>query len=236
MRLISACLISLFFTFVIIAFPISISAHTIYDFPEVTDGQINEALQKIVPLRFLPSQPLYFLITVKELFSRFFQPSAVEKSRFDLIASGKRLKESYLLLGQNNTKLASNNLIRYGNRINIMLIQLEKANSQNQDIAKLVGEIGESLQNHETLFIAINSKLHVTEDSYQFDENYANALINFKEAIQTINKFQPGIKNRFELIHESEASQPVTIEKLTPDQLPEAIESTQKAKPKRIIY
>src|SRR3989344_6465925 len=138
--------------------PLKVFAHTDYQFEEFSEGQINDALTKTVPLRFLPSHPLYFLINIKEIISRFFQPSSVEKARFEFILSGKRLKETYLLLEKGDVKNTSKSLRKYSKRLDSMKRQIEKARSQNQSVVAFTDEIAEGLKLHEILLSAISRK------------------------------------------------------------------------------
>src|SRR3989338_4958276 len=113
MRIVSACLTALFFLafFANIAF-----AQVPSSFPEATAGEINEAVEKLPHVRILPSNPLHFFIRVKENISRFFNASSVKRAEFDLVLSGKRLKETYLLTEKNNVANASKSLSQYSNR------------------------------------------------------------------------------------------------------------------------
>ena len=86
------CLLFFFLLF-FLTVPLSL-AHTDYQFPSYTEGQINEALAKTVPLRFLPSNPLYFLITAKETVSRFFRPPSFKKVPFFFFFYRKKYKKN----------------------------------------------------------------------------------------------------------------------------------------------
>src|SRR4030042_1618045 len=175
MRIFSACLVIIFVFLTILAR--SISANTNYQFKKPTKSQITEALTKTVPIRFLPSHPLYFLISVKETTNRLFQPSAVKRAQFDLVLSGKRLKETYLLFEKNDAKKANYNLGRYSQRVTKMISQLEKARSQNQDVKTLIGTIADDLQSHEILLFAINQK------GVSVDDNFDIAISSFTSAV-----------------------------------------------------
>ena len=197
MRFISVCLL----IFSLLFLPQTpVFAHTEYQFPQATEGQINEALTKTVPLRFLPSHPLYFLITIKENFERFFQPSSVEKANFDLVLSDKRLKEAYLLLQKNDVKNSSRSLKRYGQRLEKMISQLEKAKSKNQDISPQVQVVAEEFRHHETLFFATLRKWQDFKEGYSFDENFEMAISSFTKAVITIDNIKPGLKDRFKTV------------------------------------
>src|SRR3990167_10406423 len=139
MRLLLACFI--FVIFLANSFLTPAGANTNYNLPQVTGGQIDEALLKTVPLRFWPSSPFYFVISLKESFSRFFKPSTVRKAEFDFVLSSKRLKEAYLLLEKNDVKNSSIAVSKYGQRAQTVASELEKAKVQNQDVATAAGTI-----------------------------------------------------------------------------------------------
>ncbi len=227
MRIILACLLS----FLILTLSSNwVWANTQFDFGEVSEGQIAETLQKTVPVRFLPSHPLYFLITFKETFNRLFQPSALKRSQFDLVLSGKRLKEAYQLLEQNNLSKASSSLARYSGRIDIMIAQLDKARMQNQDVVSIAGGIADTLKYHETLLVAINSKWQNKQDGVHFDENFANAVSSFKGAVVAIDNLKPGIKDRFVIKDDNEKEEVIQSPSPTPTG------ATPSGRPRRIIY
>src|SRR3989344_8657397 len=132
MKLFSVCLIFIFLFLLPAPAAIgSIRAHSDeVSTPKVTAGQVDEALLKTVPIRFLPSPPLYFLIIVKESITRFFKPSAAERFEFDFVLSSKRLKETHFLLNERETNKAYDNLLRYTKRLGKMAEELKKARSQ----------------------------------------------------------------------------------------------------------
>lgn len=233
MKLISACLLGLI---LFLTFTIKVSAHTDLEFPKATEVQITEALQKTVPLRFLPSHPLYFLIVTKETINRFFKPSSAQKAQFDLVLAGKRLKETYLLLEKDKVKLSSKNLARYSKRLDKMSTQLVKAKSQNQDIAGLIGEMADILQHNEVLLSAIENSWQNKADSYNFDGNFKEAIESFSQTILTLDKLQPGIKDRFQIVKttDNKTKEEPVITYVTPR--PYVIEASPSAKPRRIIY
>lgn len=230
MRFISACLCGILLIFSVL--PRNSFAHSEKKFPDVTGGQINEALLRVVPIRFLPSHPLYFIITTKELVNRIFQPSALKKAEFDFTLSGKRLKEAYLLLQKNDSNNASSTLQRYTEKNQDLVKQIEKARSQNQDATALAAKIGDGLQFHEILFAGIEGKWEMMEDSSGFGQNLIKAVSSFSQTIDTIDKISPGLKNRFKSLKnlEIEKTQPL------PSPSPTPFESTPSFKPRRIIY
>lgn len=194
-----ACLV-FFLAFSI--FTTKVSAHTEFQFPQVSEGQVNEALVRIVPLRLNPSNFFYFLIPVKESAERIFKPSSLAKAQFDLVLASKRLKESYLMIENNDVKKSSSSLKRYAQRLDKTIAQLEKARSQNQDTAKFTSELPDDLLVHEVLLSAIYEEWQLKEDGYKFDENFTKAIESFKNAVEAIDRIQPGVKNRFKIVKE----------------------------------
>lgn len=189
--------------FLILLFALSLSpvlASNEYNFGKVTDGQITEALGRLVPLRFLPSHPLYLSITIKENLQRFFQPSSSKKAEFDLVLAGKRIKEVYQLLLRGDVKGASRALTRYSKRLAIMTRGLEKARSQNQEVGPVVDRMAEGLRDHETLFFAIGGKRWEFADNNAYDDNLTEALDSFATAVTAIDEVRPGLRDRFESV------------------------------------
>src|SRR3989344_865601 len=196
MKIFSVCLIFIFLF--LLAAPAavgSIRAHSDeVSTPKVTAGQVDEALLKTVPIRFLPSHPLYFLITVKESITRFFKPSAAERFEFDFILSGKRLKETHSLLNAKELDKAGDNLSRYTKRLRKMVEELEKARSQNQDIAGRLGRVSDGFKNHEILLV------YFLGQDENLGQNLESAISEFKNAVSSIDKINPGLKDRYKLL------------------------------------
>lgn len=226
MRIFSVCLI--FFLLIFPIFPKVLIAQEATEVAHVTQGQINEALIKTVPLRFLPDHPLYYLITVKESISRFFQPSAARRADFDFILSGKRLKESYLL-SSINQKGVSNNLRRYSIRLLKMIEQFKKAKSQNQQLEKVTDDISAGLVDHDILLLAIGSK------EIENDFNYIKALESFEKAVFEIEKYNPGVKGRFRIIRDREAEKLKEFS-MSVELDSSLLEATPSVNPRRIIF
>ena len=222
MKFISVCLLVLCLFLLLIP----VYANTEYVFPQASDGQIDEALQKTVPLRFLPSHPLYFLIVVKESSSRFFQPSALKKAQFDFILSGKRLKETYLFLEKGDVKSANRSLIKYAERLAKMNTALERARSQNQDVTTLAAEIAEGLRFHEVLLFAIDKKQRLILDQ---------SASAFVKTVQVINNIMPGVKDRFKTLTNLQKKDENVEASPSPDETT-IFESTPSMVPRRIIY
>ena len=194
MRIVSACLTALFF----LAFFASVShAQLENSFPQATAGEINEAVEKLPHIRILTSNPLHFFIRVKENISRFFNASSVKRAEFDLVLSGKRLKEAYLFTEKNDVANASKSLSQYSNRLDKLTEQMEKAGSQNQDVLELSEKIADQLALQERLLYAISQKSQDYQNSYNFDDNLKRAKNEFKETVSAIDNVKPGLKDRF---------------------------------------
>ncbi len=232
MQFISACLVAilLFFTSFAPAY-----AQSDYSFPKISSGEVQGALQETVPIRLLPGNPLYFLISIKEAVNRFFKPSAVERSQFDFTLSGKRLKETYMLMAKSDYKRVSNNLIRYVKQNESVIRQLEKARSQNQAVEPAVGAMADSLRFHEELLIAIYDIRHSSGDNNNFDGIFSQAIDAFKALVGEIDNIKPGVKNRFQISKTTDASNSADVNsKASPSPIP--VEATPAYKPRRIIY
>lgn len=204
------------------------------EFPQASEGQINEALTKIVPLRIIPSNPFYFFITGKEMVLRIFQPSSVKRAQFDMILAGKRLKESYLLAANGDIKNASLNMLRYGDKLREMTGGLDRAKSQNQDIANLIGEIAENLKSQEVLFFAIGKRTEGLTEEHNFRENYNKEAAAFVDGVNALNNFRPGIRDRFKSATSTAAPEENLLN--SAPKAPGFIEASPSTKPNRIIY
>ncbi|MBI3282501.1 hypothetical protein HYZ70_00305 [Candidatus Curtissbacteria bacterium] len=211
--------------------PSKVSAHSTYNFQTVSEGQVDEALLRLVPVRFLNSHPLYFLIWAKENVTRFFKPSAARKAEFDTIVAGKKLKESYLLLKEGDVKNSGRTLASYGKRLDKMVDGLERARSQNQDVSSLVDLMAENLRVHETMFFAIQKEWELMEDDYNFDSDFAGAVSSHARAVLAIDNVKPGLRDRFTTVGK-EATQEANP---APYPTPYVQEATPSVKPKRVI-
>ncbi len=230
MRFISACLVAILLFFI---FTGAILAKQDYQFPQISAGDVQEALQGIVPIRFLPDNPLYFLISVKEAVGRFFQPSAVERSQFDFVLSGKRLKETYMLMEKGDYRRASSNLKRYAQRNGSAIGQIEKARAQNQAVEPAVSRMADDLRFQEKLLIATYDMRPADADSYYFYDSFSQGIDSFKALVGEIDNIVPGIKNRFQISKDIEASGSPVNPRPTP---PTPVEATPTYRPRRIIY
>lgn len=234
-----ACLIFLLCSFILL--PV-ISGRTLYasdyEIPKASEGQVNEALQKIVPLRFLPGHPLYFLIFIKEGFNAFFQPSSVKVAQFEGVLASKRLKEVYMLIVANQDAEASKNLLRYSQSNKRVIDRLNKALGQKQEVTPLAGEIAEDLKSQEVLLFAITLLDGDLLKDSDFSKNFDEAVNSFIEVAKAINDIKPGLKDRFKTVSSQENSRNQELREATASATPEPrlFESSASVKPKRIIY
>lgn len=237
MQRVSVCLGLLVFFLMLSAFLIGDVWASKYQIPEASEGQINEALQKTVPIRFLPTQTFYFLIRAKEAFNEFFQPSSLKKARFDAVLSGKRLKEVYRMLEGGQNEQASKNLLKYKDSNNRLIKNLERARQQNQEVVPIVLEIAEDLKNQEVLLFGIYSKKRNLENDSVLDENLDKAVGSFVDVALKINEFKQGLKDRFKTVVWWEGIE-INDRDHQPSPSPEPFlfESTASIRPKRIIY
>lgn len=231
MKYLLACL--LFFVLVFSTFE-NVSAQEKVQFKDVTGGMVNEALMNTVPIRFLPSNPLYFFIWIKEGFSRFFQPSAARRAEFDSVLAGKRLKESYLLLKNGDIQNSSAALSRYSGKVKSMISQFNKARSQNQDIAEIIDESVFNFSQEEILLSAISEESKNNLGLNNFGVNFNFASEEFARGIYYLNSLKPGVANRFTSLKGNEEGTP-SASSSSAIQAPSG-EPTPSAKPLRIIY
>ncbi len=238
MTKISVCLTAFLLVLFTVFGTVNSFARKDYQLPQATDGQVSEAIAKIVPLRFLPSSPLYFLITIKETFNRFFQSSSVKKTDFDLTLADKRIKEAYLLLAKEDTKSAGNALLGYSNRVDTMMTQLDRARSQNQDVVPLIGEIADDLRNHEIILSAIDKLRSKNNEKFnaEFDSDMDRAVGSFVKAILGLDSIKPGIRDRFKFSTGSAVINQF-VPSPTPSPTPSPIlNSSPNQTPRKIIY
>ncbi|MDP2632533.1 MAG: DUF5667 domain-containing protein [Candidatus Curtissbacteria bacterium] len=230
MRIISVCLLVIFAVLVLIVFPVFGQIN--YHFPEASEGQINEAVAKIVPIRWLPSHPLYFLIRAKETFSRSLQPSSVKRAEFDFVLSGKRLKEVYMLLDHGDSGGAKKSLLRYSTKLEDVGRQLEKARSQNQDVAALVAQMADGFKYQEVFLFAIVQKAQGSD----LDTNINIAGASFVATIKIVNNISPGVEDRFKTIVEAKLRESSASALPSPSPEVGTYQASPSAKPRRIIY
>lgn len=225
MKILLACF-TLIFWAASLVFTLSVGAQESTAGAKVGATQAEETAAKLVPVRFLPDHPLYFLITAKETVTRFLKPSAAQRFEFDFVLSGKRLKETHMLITEGMFGDARKNLGRYQERLDKMTYQLEKARSQNQDISKQIGAVSDSFKNHEIMLAYFMDK------GASLSPELDSAINGFLSAVWAVDKINPGIKDRYRLLNKSPLPEPSPLES---GQI-NLFESSPSAKPKRIIY
>ncbi len=190
-------------------------------------GQINEALLKTTPIRFLPPNPLYYFVRIKELGQRFLTSSAKDRAKFDFVISSKRLKETYLLLGRNDIERVTTSLNSYANTLRGAKKQLEKATLQNQDIRPDVDEMAIGLGYQEIILGSIVGKIDGALENKTLD--------SFSDFVNYLEKFKPGISTRYKITRQDK----ILEETLQPSPPPSPVlrfETTSSANPRRFIY
>lgn len=221
MRIVLVC----FFIALGIFFPKNVFAHEDLGMPEVTGPQVNEALEKITPLRFTAGSKLAYLVRIKESITHFFKPSSAKKAEYDLRLSGKRLNEAYILTNEKKISKATGSLKSYKKLMDRMAHEFEKARSQNQDIAGLVGTTADVLKYHEILLASIYASS--PEDDVYYDA-MVGAIESFKKSVLALNNIKPGISDRFDSVKNSQSKEEVQEPEPSP-------QSTYSATPRTII-
>ncbi len=228
MRYLLACIVV-----ILLAFNTSsVLARDMNTMPEVTGGQVNEALNNLTPVRFFPNNPLYFLIRGKEIITRFFQPSFRERAQFDYTISSKRLKEAYLLTSRGDTGKTRSELSSYIATLGRIEGQLEKARSQNQDVTVIVDKIADNLIYQEVLLSSLSNL--GDQDRELFGDKLEEGLNSFGDFVLYLDKIKPGLRSRFKLFTKESVKQKSQNEIVVSPS--PALEATGRAKPRRIIF
>ena len=168
-----------------------------FRFEQMSQGRVDEALARIVPIRLLPSNPFYFAISIKENLAGMLKPSSLRKADWNFELSGKRLKEAYLLLVRDDFKNASAALNGYAKFSEKTVGELKAAKSINQDVGTEAAIIDQGLESHLVLFSAIENKIGVEGLDYSIDENFSAAYAGFGQMVNSIDQIRPGIRDKF---------------------------------------
>ena len=80
---------------------------------DINTDEVKMIIDSLAPVSHLPDSVLYPLILIKEDFEEALKPNQLEKIKWKLVISNKRLKEAYLLVEQNKIESASNNILAY---------------------------------------------------------------------------------------------------------------------------
>lgn len=232
MRYLLACFIIIF----LILNTSSVEAQEVKKLPQVTPGQVNEALNNLTPVRFLPNNPLYFLIRGKEIVARLFQPSFRERAQFDYSISSKRLKEAYLISTRGDMNKINGELGSYIKTLGKIEGQLEKARSQNQDITVVVDKIADNLQFQEVILSALGTLKN--QDTTDYKSKLEESLDSLGMFVLYLDKIKPGVKGRFQIfVVEGSSLKTSDVDMQEASASPHIEgESTSQAKPRRIIY
>ena len=213
--------------FLAVAFGTNVALANDVDFGRVTGGQVNEAIEKTTPVHFLPPNPVYYLVRVKELVLRFFTPSAKERAQFDFVISSKRLKEGYLLINKGSIGRGASSFNSYIHSLERTKSQLTKARGQNQDIMPDIDQMANGLQYQEIILASVSEKI----DS----KIYTNMVEEFEDFVKYLDKLKPGLISRYKILGEEEKNnkQKDALPSPTPTLRPE---STSSSNPRRIIF
>ena len=141
---------------------------TVSAWPEFDQGKIDEALNNLSPVNKLPGEMFYFLISAKEATQRFFKSTPVERASFDVMLSGKRLKEAYLLAKNGKYNKVSESLKRYNQKVDDIFKQLAKIEKRNLSNLTVLEKLQRSAFYQQRLFAAINQ---VKDGDESFKEN-----------------------------------------------------------------
>ncbi len=141
---------------------------------------IQEDLVRLSPIRFLPDHPLYPLISIKEKFDHLRQPTLTKKALFDVILSGKKIKEAYLLAQKNNFSKVKDCLVKYQTVNQRLEKELDSAKNQGQKVFDVEKILAESLERHLRIIAFLASKNN--------EENFRLELSKSIQVIQALAK------------------------------------------------
>jgi hypothetical protein len=131
------------------------SSTQVTDLPLPQNGQVEEHLPRLSPIKFLPDHPFYFLITWKENAQRLLKADSARKAHFDTILAGKRIKETYLLTKKGNLKTSLETVKRYGNQMERLEKELTNAQKQGADVITILDLLADNLFRHQDLMAQI---------------------------------------------------------------------------------
>jgi len=155
-----------------------------------TQAQINEALLQLPSVRWIPGNPLYFAVIVKEKINWLIKPSPVKKAQFDLTTSGKRLKEAFLLAQKKDFGRSKNSLSVYRETLEKMSGEVEKAKKQGQEAGKLLNDIQNSFLAQKIVL----SQLYATENAKnQMSQEILDSQKSLTKSAEELGKFRPDI-------------------------------------------
>ncbi|OGD85799.1 hypothetical protein A2Z23_00770 [Candidatus Curtissbacteria bacterium RBG_16_39_7] len=149
--------------------------------PQVTNlplpqnGQVDEHLPRLSPIKLLPDHPIYFLITWKENAQRFLEGNVSQKAHFDTILAGKRIKETYLLIQKGNFKTSMGTVKRYSKQMERLEKELSGAQKQGADVVTTLDLLADNLFRHQDLMAQIISSVpDEQKEEFLRELNWAN--------------------------------------------------------------
>ena len=80
---------------------------------DVNVDDIALIVDAFAPISHLPGSPIYSLVLIKEDMEEAFKPNELEKIKWKIIISNKRLKEAYVLMNSNEKEAAKNDIFAY---------------------------------------------------------------------------------------------------------------------------
>jgi len=176
--------------FLAIFFLVAIASNSVAFAEEPTQAQISEALLQLPSVRWIPGQPFYFAITLKEKISWLIRPNPAQKAQFDLTTSGKRLKEVYLLVQKNDYKRGKETLSNYKKTLEKAASETEKAQTQGQNPVQLLNNVQNSFATQKIVL----DQLYATESAKeQMGNEISDAQKSLLAAAKKLEKFRPDI-------------------------------------------
>lgn len=160
--------------------------------PNVPSWEVDEALLKLSPIRFLPDHPLYFFITLKEKFDHITKPDKATKALFDINLTGKRIKESYQLVQKNKLTEAKSSLKSYQEVSLQLRSELTEAASQGLPVFEVEKTMADSLERQLKIILVLAQK-GTDED---FEEELANSVESIKLSAKLLEKHLPDAAER----------------------------------------
>lgn len=80
---------------------------------DVNVDDIALTVDAFAPISHLPGSPIYSLVLIKEDMEEAFKPNELEKIKWKIIISNKRLKEAYILMNNKEKDAAADNIFAY---------------------------------------------------------------------------------------------------------------------------
>lgn len=169
---------------------------TVDHLPLPKSHELQDAIVKLSPVRFLPGHTVYIFVGLKEKVQRLFKPSAKDKAHFDTVLSGKRIKEAYLLAEKKDYKRARKAIERYGKRMDSLEKSLSSAQNQGQDVVTTVDLLADHLGKHQDLMAQILA-IVPPEEKGAFKSAFKTPNEKLIEVIALLQKGRPDQAQRF---------------------------------------